>query len=710
MMAGLLLVATLGCGPNPELGDGVGTAEAAVVTPPSNGMVPPANIFVLPVFLVPTDMSTTYQAGRTRARRDISIALHVARKKYEAMLKNPLTGALRGTFRVASWTGSSASEITTPPSQAQQIEPLVVNSPCTAQQLRNSYNNSGTPNCGTDYDYVKPILDAAGCAVATGGEANCPFVLATVVVAPVNNPVIGGAGGRLFNIGSNNGAGVAFFDFQNLISIDQAGSTSTFLSTLLHELGHAFGLHHVSDYGTLWSAAAYNPANDNATFRFNLCNVACPSSPSYCCTPTATKKPSIMSYARGNWIYGCGRTTPPTTSGCVYPGDTAAAALPGILMPEDLRLLGLNRRAFPLHRYERGVDAPNKTVYFYPAATPTLISGEPRVSFVGSDPPQGVSPPAIVLGGDDVAFAQYFESFHDSRSLYGTANYNMKVTLPAPATLNRVDVYTGVDGTLTLSSVTLVDGQTGVTLDRVQFANDNQALTFQNTTTGSLNLSFSFFSGVAPVIRGIRLFGVQGGAPTEFYPAGEPRVVDAASSSGPQGIPALTLDGSVANIGGDAQYVESYSAPWTPAHGWHSVLVGGGNWVSLLVDFPEEVELGYVLGHTGYGSTLHAAQAINVERRCICGSADATGCTSTSGGACATPPADGGVFEQVIQSAPASPDQLINFAAKQGRTWKIAFQAHTAAQQPSNPGYVVVRGLRFFAPSGVELFPARSTP
>jgi len=132
------------------------------------------------------------------------------------------------------------------------------------------------------------------------------------------------------------------------------------------------------------------------------------------------------------------------------------------------------------------------------------------------------------------------------------------------------------------------------------------------------------------------------------------------------------------------------------------VPIGAGSWASLTVEFPEEVELGYVLGHTGHSGTFHPADRIQLERRCICNSSDSTGCTSASASACANPPANGGVFEFVAAMA-ATPDQLMPFAAKQARTWKVALRA-------TSSGHVVVRGLRFFAPDGAELFPARSTP
>lgn len=82
---------------------------------------------------------------------------------------------------------------------------------------------------------------------------------------------------------------------------------SYFQSTLQHELGHSFGLRHMDEYGydqkTSLSIMSYNPAHGTNGFQ-----------------PSAT---------------------------------------PGILVPEDLRGLALNRRCFPKLRFDPKSDVPD---------------------------------------------------------------------------------------------------------------------------------------------------------------------------------------------------------------------------------------------------------------------------------------------------------------------------------------------------------------
>jgi hypothetical protein len=127
---------------------------------------------------------------------------------------------------------------------------------------------------------------------------NCPFVLLVVMMNPKDDFPSGG--GRTLNGGYNTGGGIAVFSSFALDRIRY------FQSTLQHELGHAFGLPHVDKYGYDMKANAsmmsYNPRHHTRGF-----------------TPSPT---------------------------------------PGKFIPEDLRGLALNTRAFPGLHFDPEKDIP----------------------------------------------------------------------------------------------------------------------------------------------------------------------------------------------------------------------------------------------------------------------------------------------------------------------------------------------------------------
>ena len=107
-------------------------------------------------------------------------------------------------------------------------------------------------------------------------------------------------GGRPINGGVNTGGGIV------VISSHAMKTKPNFQSTLQHELGHAFGLTHVNVYG-------YDMGSSD----------------------------SIMSYNPGHHTRG------------LKPSKT-----PGILIPEDLRGLALNNRAFVDLEFDESEQVP----------------------------------------------------------------------------------------------------------------------------------------------------------------------------------------------------------------------------------------------------------------------------------------------------------------------------------------------------------------
>jgi hypothetical protein len=124
----------------------------------------------------------------------------------------------------------------------------------------------------------------------------CPFVYLIILAGtPITIP---GEGGTL-NGGINTGGGIVIFTEDRL-------DDPTFQCGVQHELGHGFGLCHIDVCGY-----------DMATSR------------------------SIMSYNRAYHTHG------------FFPSAT-----PGVLLPEDIRVLALNRRAFPALTFEPKTDLP----------------------------------------------------------------------------------------------------------------------------------------------------------------------------------------------------------------------------------------------------------------------------------------------------------------------------------------------------------------
>lgn len=126
----------------------------------------------------------------------------------------------------------------------------------------------------------------------------CPYILLFVVMNPHDG--FPGGGGRPLNGGFNTGGGVV------ILSSSGLDSSRNFQSTLQHELGHSFGLVHVDCY----------------EYDMTKCN-------------------SIMSY---NPMHHTDGFTPSRT--------------PGVFLPEDLRGLASNTRAFPKFRYDPKRDVP----------------------------------------------------------------------------------------------------------------------------------------------------------------------------------------------------------------------------------------------------------------------------------------------------------------------------------------------------------------
>jgi hypothetical protein len=311
----------------------------------------------------------------------------------------------------------------------------------------------------------------------------------------------------------------------------------------------------------------------------------------------------------------------------------------------------------------------------------------------------------LLIGDKGEAMLEYFEG-PDGMRQWGSGDIGpgawttIHIDLPAVAGLRRVDVYSCyASGAECMTGLRLRRGGTllGQILGSGPLA--NEAFIFGASQPGDqFDLEVRAGSEGRVVLRAIRMFIDMAGETVEVYPASEPKVV--AVTTG-------THAGDVAAITGSLQRVRSYAEGFDATSSWHSTQVAPGAWLSLDVEFPEPVQLGHVKVHTGHSGYYHAARTVQIERECACtaglsGSRDA--CSGASAAACAS----GGpmVFEYVDRED-SSPDHLVAFPPHEARVWRIAMRTPTAQEQPITPGYINVRGVRFFDAAGTELAPAR---
>lgn len=250
----------------------------------------PERVYVLPMFFIPSDqhgiMPGACSTGTPdQAASDVVMShLKFAQRKYRRMLYDRENKRDRGTFHIA----------------AVQGQPYVYcsDSPLSYYQDVNTH----------PYRYVQQLLDNFGCT-----RFNCPYIF---LVNFVSNEYFPGPGGRSFNGGFNRGGGIAQF------SLRYTETASNLQSTLLHELGHSFGMPHTREsYG---KCSATGCDGDTVT--------ECPSIGGQDLLYTHQCSSSVMSYNPENHTSGL---------------PNAPAQTPGGLIPEEIRDLARNSLVFP---------------------------------------------------------------------------------------------------------------------------------------------------------------------------------------------------------------------------------------------------------------------------------------------------------------------------------------------------------------------------
>jgi hypothetical protein len=671
-------------------------AAQTAIPIPDDPFERPERVYVLPVFVVPSDRTHLVESGRGRdldgqpmsaaardafraARANLVAHLRVAQEKYRLMLEHPAAPIVdidRGTFALASW--NAGLERPEAVDGTGVLRPLVYRSPNTfAAIAKLAYG-------AADAHYAE-LLDHVGCL-----QQSCPLIFAMVIVREVDEcsacavPLNGypGIGGKAVNVGYNGGSGYLLMPLPFVARAHEP--TSIMQSTLLHELGHTFGLSHVWE---VYGGHAGAPANPSSKRAFV----------SYCDglseqeLPAAERKyslscsESVMSYNGANWTAGCFQSLAPPAQGCAYPDDPSiVATLPGRLIAEDLYHLSINRLVLPQHAYIDAIDrGPGELLRFFPGPGGVDVPGHARfdVTTPNSDfgtiasAAVGAHSNAILPAHAPFVFTRMWHSNHVGPWQWAT----FEVSFPGPVDLSRLRVYTQYGapngGAMHRANAVRVRKPFRSVWTQCKHASvqgPDQDVAPIWSCNGSDRYQVGVQAGASGyvVVRGMRFFRATAAGEEELFGTREPRVrTDFGDAFG----------GAVAHIAGSDQVIDPFASPFDGAHAWHSAPVTPNAWVSVEVEFPDAATLAAVRVHSGHTGTAHVAQQVQVERR------DAFG------------------NYQFIMRVPTDHDALVTFAPKTSEHWKIAFQTGAS-------GYVVVRGLQFFDDEGRELFPARIVP
>lgn len=289
---------------------------------------------------------------------------------------------------------------------------------------------------------------------------NCPYIFAIILVNPQFDFPTGG--GRTLNTGWNSGGGMLMLSSWNL------DNATNFQSTLQHELGHSFGLPHVDVYGysmdTNASIMSYNPAQHTSDF-----------------TPSPT---------------------------------------PGILIPEDLRVLCGNKRAFPDFNFNASIDTPSgynispNYVWLGAQTIPSQTNyALQAVTTTGGDA-YGTSPNAIILNhiepsaGPGVNFdaANMWHSTDVSNGPDGWVSFD--VTFPLAVSLDKIVVHSQHSGLYHMAHAIRVQKVTAGNYIDIYSNNLQQAdqVVFLPETTSTIWRFYFYTTDYDITIRGLELF------------------------------------------------------------------------------------------------------------------------------------------------------------------------------------------------------------
>ncbi|MCP3921831.1 MAG: hypothetical protein GY714_04520 [Desulfobacterales bacterium] len=282
---------------------------------------------------------------------------------------------------------------------------------------------------------------------------NAPYIYLIIMMNSKDHFPKGG--GRPLNGGFNTGGGIIMISSFTLMN------TSNFMSTLIHELGHSFGLPHVDVYG-------YDMKNNR----------------------------SIMSYDIKNRTY--------------YFENSAT---PAILIPEDLRLIAMNRRVFSIFTYQPGIKSNYKIFPDIIWLGPMKISDQPDYE-IGVTTNSGE---AFTSRVKNIVTSRIKKSIgpgvtFDARNMWSSGKIKewgfVELTFPFEVKLDRIKVYSQHSGKYHKIKACIVEVKKNQKYKRIydkQFKNTDEIMDFQAVTSSIWRLHFKTASHYI-VIRGLRFF------------------------------------------------------------------------------------------------------------------------------------------------------------------------------------------------------------
>jgi len=639
-------------------------ASAQEITVPEGFYERPERVRVLPVFLAPSDQmglipdpdapgrSLTgnpladpdqYEAAAT----NLMGQLQVAQAVYDHRLSDPISGDSRGTFEIAAYNQVTRAVEVFDPTNNDHVPYLHLDD----QKDWAHYGNSpdARETAGAE------LLDAFGCE-----RYNCPFVFLTFLVSPDDAP--GGVGGEM-NYGYNGGGGVVVMPYIQAATVHTAtsGNADNMLSTLLHELGHSFGLqHNYEPYPGDLITAAPNCGNVVGDIKYSkLCSSA------------------IMSQNPANHTANCEAVD--GLGYCALPANFDATTVPGTFLPEDIRDLAQNQLVFPGLSYDPLIEDPGVEVLPHPVSTPG--NGSARLDLEGHPAIEMTSPhsqdgtPYCTLGAHMRPVPPASATFDGRvmwRSTY-TDSPEFTMTYPEPVTLSRFMISTqSMAGAADMHRSEAVQIQARIagvltTIAEVATPMPDVDIVLDAPVT-STEWRFEFQSGPTGQVdvRGLRSFTPDG----ELFASLEPEGTS---------IYGETYGSLASNIVGADQGIAPSHWSWDPDSAWHSEEVAPQTWVSVDVTFPEPVTVAHVELYSGYAGEVHAVSEAAIS-------------VGVAGG-----------FSPIYSAFPEEAHMDLYPPTTTAKSWRIGVKT-------GDSGHAVLRGLRFFDDMGVELFPARRHP
>jgi hypothetical protein len=285
---------------------------------------------------------------------------------------------------------------------------------------------------------------------------NCPYILLTVVINPINNWPAGG--GRPLNGGLNTGGG--FLEVSSYALVH----SPNFQSTLQHELGHSFGLPHVDAY------------------KYDM-----------------KQNDSIMSYNPKHHTLGF-----------------EASPTPGKLIPEDLRALALNSRALPNVTFDPKKDIPAGYAMAEWIATlgPMKIPGQPDVKVTSTFGNDFNSNVANIVQGKIQPSKRTGKVTFDPPTMWQSGKtttgwVSVDVTFPYSIGLTQVVVHSQHSGEYHAAKAARVSVQEGGRFRKLaesELKTIDDSVAFEKATGKVWRFEFRTDKGGAVVIRGLQFF------------------------------------------------------------------------------------------------------------------------------------------------------------------------------------------------------------